>query len=616
LETKIVTANTLLPIPRDNRQLDLLTNPAVAEKEIELREANASHFAAKRFAEKRKRKERILGLRDELAELLKGELMLAPGDAARMSAWDPFDQNRHADFFDPEWMFGFSQGFDIVIGNPPYVRQEAIKDDKPRYKPHYACYNGTADLYVYFYERSIRLLNPLGVLSFITSNKWFRAKYGQDLRKFMTTHTVIRQIIDFGDEAVFDALAYPTIVVATKRAVAIMADRADNEVAVLNWDSKNEAHQVAHFPDVFEAEHFAVPQNELKPGGWQLEPPQRRLLLAELRKAGQPLVDYCQGRFYRGILTGLNEAFVIGREQRDMFIAQTPESASLIKPFLRGRDVKRWNVRFEDYYLIKIESSENVQHPWSEMSLVEAEELFAKTYPAIYVWMTSEDRRQQLIDRADQGHYFWELRSCAYWQEFEYPKIFVPAISDKVNYAPDLLGYLGNDKTSIIVSDDWRYILSILNSAVSLWWTRQLFASKQGGFFEFKPMYVTTIPIPSTTGQQKKCIERIVECIIKYISAPEYERLLNGLVYELFFPEKLHAKKICFFDACIAAGIADWAALGVAKDLSGNDQVAALAWAMHASSTADEIFHPRHPIYGMLFELETVDVVQIIEGKA
>ena len=191
LETKIVAANTLLPIPRSGVQQDLLASPAVAEKEAELLDANASHFAAKRFAEKRKRKERILRLRDELATLLKAELTLKPGDADRMTAWDPFDQNRHADFFDPEWMFGFQQGFDIVIGNPPYVRQEAIKDDKPRFKPHYATYNGTADLYVYFYERSFQLLKPGGCLSFITSNKWFRAKYGTDLRQYMATHTTL-----------------------------------------------------------------------------------------------------------------------------------------------------------------------------------------------------------------------------------------------------------------------------------------------------------------------------------------------------------------------------------------------------------------------------------------
>ncbi len=451
LETKIVAANSLLPIPRSNRQADLLSDPAVAEKEAELREANASHFAAKRFADKRKRKARILRLRDELAALLKADLLLSPGDAERMTAWDPFDQNRHADFFDPEWMFGFSRGFDVLIGNPPYVRQEAIKDDKPRYKPHYDCYNGTADLYVYFYERSFQLLNPYGVLSFITSNKWFRAKYGEDLRRYMVTHTEMRQIIDFGDEAVFDALAYPTIVIATKRAKPVALSDANNEVSVLNWDSTNPAHQVAHFPEVFAAEHFSVPQAGLKVGGWQLEPPTQRRLLERLRKAGQPLGDYCQGHFYRGILTGLNEAFVIPAEQRDELIAQDPKSAGIIKPFLRGKDIKRWNVQFAEQYLIKIESSENKQHPWSGLPLAEAEELFAKTYPAIYTWFISEGKRQQLIDRTDQGHYFWELRSCAYWERFEQPKIIVPAIAASPIASIDELGYFSNNKSTIFI---------------------------------------------------------------------------------------------------------------------------------------------------------------------
>jgi len=237
--------NTLLPIPRSGVQQDLLANPDVADKEAELRDANASHFAAKRFADKRK--EKILRLRDELATLLKAELTLKPGDAERMTAWDPFDQNRHADFFEPEWMFGFQSGFDIVIGNPPYVRQESIKDDKPRFKPHYATYNGTADLYVYFYERSFQLVNHHGCLSFITSNRWFRAKYGTDLRQYMATHTEVRQIIDFGDEDVFDALAYPTIIIATKRHKPVSLVDATNDVAVLNWDGTNPNYRVTDY---------------------------------------------------------------------------------------------------------------------------------------------------------------------------------------------------------------------------------------------------------------------------------------------------------------------------------------------------------------------------------
>lgn len=606
LETKIVAANTLLPIPRSDAQQSLLTNPDIALKEAELREANASHFAAKRFADKRKRKERILRLRDELAELLQAELTLKPGDAKAMTAWDPFDQNKHAEFFDPEWMYGFTpghgangsqsgQGFDIVIGNPPYVRQESIKDDKPRYKPHYPhSYSGTADLYVYFYERSFQLLNPGGALSFITSNKWFRAKYGADLRQYMATHTEMRQIIDFGDEAVFDALAYPTIVIATKRAAPVSAHQATNDVWVLNWDSKNELHRVIDFPDVFAAERFAVPQNELKREGWQLEPPLKRRLLERLRKAGQPLGDYCQGRFYRGVLTGLNEAFVISREERDSLVAQDPKSAEIIKPFLRGKDIKRWNVEFAAQYLIKIESSENLAHPWSDLTADKAEKVFAKTYPGVYARFTHGDCRQQLIDRTDQGRFFWELRSCAYWDMFAQPKIIYPDIYLHQSLAWDDSGlYCAN--TGYFIPNTEKWLTAVLNSAALEWFYDQISTRMQGGYLRAFTDKMKSLPVPNVNQAQAQVMEPCIDAIRSDVSTPEFERLLNGLVYELFFPEDLHAKNIRLFDACTAAGIQG---------------------SMDAQAKATEIFHPRHPIYGQLFELQTLEVVRLIEGEA
>jgi len=594
LETKIVAANTLLPIPRSGVQQDLLANPDVADKEAELRDANASHFAAKRFADKRKRKEKILRLRDELATLLKAELTLKPGDAERMTAWDPFDQNRHADFFDPEWMFGFQSGFDIVIGNPPYVRQESIKDDKPRFKPHYVTYNGTADLFVYFYERSFQLLNPHGCLSFITSNKWFRAKYGTALREYMVTHTELRQIIDFGDEAVFDALAYPTIVIATKHAKAMPLSDVNNEVAVLNWDSTNENYRVSDFPDVFAAERFGVPQCDLKRDGWQLEPPTKRRLLARIRKAGQPLGEYCKGRFYRGILTGLNEAFVVTLEQRESLVSDHPESAAIFKPFLRGKDIKRWNVDFAERYLIKIESSENVKHPWTGLSVDEAEKVFAKTHPSIYAWFTAEERRQQLIDRTDQGHYFWELRSCAYWNDFDQPKIILARFMNQPTYAwDDKRTYMSNGSSMIAGAD--QFSVAVLNSTVVWWFLKSTSTDLAGGFLQAHNYNQFSIPIPDVSLEQRAIAIALVEAIRAGVSSPEYERLLNGLVYELFFPEDLHAKNIRLFDACTAAGIRN---------------------GMDAQAVAAEIFHPRHPIYGQLFELQTLEVVRLIEGEA
>jgi adenine-specific DNA-methyltransferase len=592
LETKIVAANTLLPIPRNatakDTQLDIVGNKeAIEAKELELREANASHFAAKRFSDKRKRKDRILLLRDELATLLKQEATLSPGLADQMAAWDPFDQNRHAEFFDPEWMFGFQDGFDIVIGNPPYVKGNSITKEKPALKPHYECYAGNADLYVYFYERSFQLLKPGGCLSFITSDKWFRGAYGEALRIYMTSKTEIQQIIDFDSADIFDALAYPTIVIATKRATAVDGKDATNHVSILKWIKGT--HSVGELVEVVTTESFNLPQSSLKNEGWQLKKSLERSLLARLRMAGQPLIDFVDGRLHRGMITGLNEAFVVDGATRNLLIQQDPKSDDLLKPYLRGRDVKRWQVEWTGLYLITF--------PFGFHEKL-------KEYPAIHRHLSKfedslRNRGQCTSSRGNtnEGQHHWlELDNNpkeSYLAEFERPKILAPAIQDGVKYAVDLEGYYGNDKTSIIVTDDWRFVISILNSTVSWWITKQTFASKQGGFFEFKPMYISKLPIPNVTAMQRSVVEPMIDAVLASISRPEYERLLNGLIYELFFPEDLHAKSIRLFDACAAAGIQQ---------------------GMNAQAVAQTIFNPSHTIYAQLFELQTLEVVRVIEG--
>lgn len=613
LETKIVAANTLIPIPRSGPQQSLLTNPDIADKEAELREANASHFAAKRFADKRKRKASILKLRDELASLLKAELMLAPGDAERMTHWDPFDQNIHANFFDPEWMYGFRQGFDIVIGNPPYVRQEAIKDDKPALKPHYPhSYSGTADLYVYFYERSFQLLKPGGCLSFITSNKWFRARYGQDLRQYMATHTVLRQIIDFGDEAVFDALAYPTIVIATLRDKAVAADKAQNDVQVLNWDSSNAHHRVSDFPDVFATERFFVPQNELKSGGWQLEQPTKRRLLEYLRKTGTPLRQVAGTRVYRGVTTGYNEAFVIDADIRAQLIDRDPKSAELIKPYLRGKDISRWQAEASEIWLIFTRRGIDIDaYPAVKSHL---NSFRTQLEPKPDTW--NEQERGVWQGRKSGSYEWYEIQdNIAYWEDFSQPKI----ISTKVSIAPtfciDKTGsFLGNTSYFFNAGINSLFLLGLLNSAVAAFFSKCVFVGKQGGYYEVQPEMLESFPTPNASGGEVALIECIVRAIASDISRPEYERLLNGLIYELFFPDDLHSKNIRLFDACKKAGVLDWPKPDITGARQKKDKVDRTALALAAADTADHIFHPRHEIYGQLFELQTLEVVHLIEG--
>ncbi|MHC5825048.1 MAG: Eco57I restriction-modification methylase domain-containing protein, partial [Nostoc sp.] len=258
---------------------------------------------------------------------------------------------RSLNFF--QWHLHFNEvfqqqgGFDIVIGNPPYVRQEQIKELKPALQAEYECYTGVSDLFVYFYERGFKLLKSGGCLSYITSNKYFRAGYGEKLRQFLGEKSQVQVLIDFGDAPVFEAIAYPSIILVSK-------NRPDNHQArVLNWEVGK---SVDEFNLVYKNQSFYMPQKELGADGWRLESPAVFRLVEKLCKAGKPLGEYINGRFYMGIKTGLNAAFVVDQTTHDKLIAKHPSSSTVLQPFVRGKDVKRWKINFAQQYLIKLES--------------------------------------------------------------------------------------------------------------------------------------------------------------------------------------------------------------------------------------------------------------------
>ncbi|MDH6067531.1 Eco57I restriction-modification methylase domain-containing protein [Chrysosporum ovalisporum APH033B] len=439
-----------------------------------------------------------------------------------------------------EWRFEFPEvlndqgvfvGFDVVIGNPPYIRQEEIKDMKPILQQTYQCYVGTADIFVYFYELGLKLLKPLGHLTYISSNKYFRAGYGEKLRRLLTKKTTIYNLIDFGDFPVFeDAIAYPSIIALGK------LQSQGNEVRALSWDRAIQKN-IAQFPRVLDEQGLIISQENLKPDGWRLESSQVLELLIKLRNIGQPLGEYVNGRFYRGIVTGLNTAFVVDRPTRDKLIDEHPSSAEVLKPFLRGRDVKRWCVDSADLYLIKIESSENKKHPWSDDLEKEAEKIFAKTYPAIYQYF--EQFRKSLIKRCDQGKFFWELRSCIYWKEFEQPKIIYPNICKRNQFAWDESGYYTNQKAFIIPTKD-KVLLAVLNSSVVMFLFENLLSKLQGNFYEPSSIFMKNFPIPKATKTQQTLLEKLVEEILTAKQAnPQaditpLEAEIDQIVYQLY----------------------------------------------------------------------------------
>ena len=290
-------------------------------------------------------------------------------------------------------------------------------------------------------------------------------------------------------------------------------------------------------------------------------------------------------------------------------IARVPQ---IIKPFLRGRDVKRWRVDSQDLWLIFTRRGVDIDaYPACKAHL----QAFRKQLePKPADW---NGKVQGAWPGRKPGIYEWFhiQDNIAYWQEFEQPKIVFPDIALSPQFAWDSRNhYLAN--TAYIIPRIEKWLLAVLNSSVSAWFYSQISPQIMNGYYRFIAQYVEQIPIPPASTQQKRCIEEVVDCVVNRISAPEYERLLNGLVYELFFPEDLHAKGIHLFDACAEAGITDWPAPDETAGKKKPATVAQLGWNLRASSTADEIFQPNHPIYGMLFELQSVEVVRLIEGIA
>ncbi|RPH48681.1 MAG: class I SAM-dependent DNA methyltransferase, partial [Desulfobacteraceae bacterium] len=224
-------------------------------------------------------------------------------------------------------VFHEKKGYDVVIANPPYVRQEAIKDDKPQLKKTFGdFFCGTADIYTYFYKCGINVLKPNGHLCFIAPNKFMRAGYGEKTRDLLASQVTPILVIDFGDLPIFDATTYPSIILVENR-----RPDADDKAIAATFRSEE---QLERLEETLSYLGFSMPVASLKTEGWNLEQSDVLALMEKLRAKGVPLGEYVQGRFYRGILTGLNEAYVIDSETRERLIAEDPASAELIKPWL------------------------------------------------------------------------------------------------------------------------------------------------------------------------------------------------------------------------------------------------------------------------------------------
>lgn len=437
-------------------------------------------------------------------------------------------------------------GFDIIVANPPYINSgEIVQTCGPSYKPQLRVrfpnsFAGSADLLVYFMDRAIELLRPGGQFAFITSNKWLKSAYGKKIRGHMVKSTRLHHLIDFGDLPVFQGtIAYPLITLATKRAPQDSAEANTMMTTVTTLG--------APYPDmhaIIKQSGGTLPSGSLQASGeWSLEVGESAQRVAQMRARGTPLGEYIQGKIYYGIKTGLNEVkigsdgkmygkrvppgvrvvrkegvFVINGAKRAELIAEDPNSAEIIKPLAVGRDIKRWVVEDNDRWLI-------VTKIGTDMS----------RYPAVMRHLTKYEAL--LRPRADQGEHWWELRACAYWQEFDKPKVVYPDMSQEARVALARSGtYLSN--TSYLIPVEDYFLLAILNSKPFNEQLETLLNSNMAGTNRgFTERMLSAIIAKASNDDREHIVKLARDCI----SAKEVSRLpsaedtvrLDGLQREI-----------------------------------------------------------------------------------
>ncbi|MFA5187397.1 MAG: Eco57I restriction-modification methylase domain-containing protein [Patescibacteria group bacterium] len=445
-----------------------------------------------------------------------------------MSIWESYRnifayRNQPVLFFDTPYFFPeIKTGFDIVIGNPPYLHAGMFKDQKPDLKNRFGdFFDGTADIYTYFYKFGYDIMKSGGVLAFISSNKFMRSGYGSNLRTLLSKQAELLSVVDFGELPVFGAATDPAIIVIRK---TLQKHDGGTFRAVVIKDP----FEIANVAGVMAQRGTMFNTSSLPSKEWSFVAADVRGILNKISSVGKPLGEYCNNKFYYGIKTGLNEAFVVDRAARDRLIAEHSaliEKAganvrALFKPWLDGNEMLRWRAEFSEQYLIALPSSGNLQWTWSIAgSDKEAETIFQETFPSIYRHL--RQWKSALKKRADQGKFWWELRACSYWPEFDEEKIIFNETSKKLHAFVDDRKYYINKTGFMIVSQHNRFLLGLLNSSLLDFLYRHTFPSwgdsLKGGRVQFRKDRMIDIPIPAASTKDRSEIEGLVERVLSLV---------------------------------------------------------------------------------------------------
>ena len=511
LETRFVAADTLLGLSAERQQV--LRSDRVMELERRLRQVRERYFSARLLQNKMKLRDEDKKLRADLASELK--LDFGPDDARKIARWDPYDQNIRTEWFDPEWMFGVTDGFDVVIGNPPYIQLQ--KDGgraRKRYKnAEWETFAGTGDIYQLFYERGCGLLKPgAGSLAYITSNSWLKAEYGRSLRRwFDERHTPLR-LIEMGKN-VFNA--------TVDTAVLIVRNGKRDPVTCRAVDVEQASED--RFPPPRGDWGTLQPESE-RP--WMALSSIERAVMEKMEAVGTPLRDW-DISIYRGILTGYNDAFIVDTALRNRLIAEDPKSEEVLKPILRGRDIARYHANWAGLWLI------DTHNGYAGVPPIDADD-----YPAIKVHL---DRFiGDLRRRQDKGVTPYNLRNCAYHDQFSGVKLLWRDMADTGCFAYSDTMIFTNDKAFMMTGANLKFLCAVLNSSTITWLVSKVGLTTGMGLTQWKKFVVEAIPVVQPDAPTLAKIDGAVENVLTMLeigdtqAARELDETIDGMVADLY----------------------------------------------------------------------------------
>lgn len=439
-------------------------------------------------------------------------------------------------------------GFDIVIGNPPYVQLQKMKEEDKQGFENYATYSKSSDIYCLFYERGIQLLKNNGVLALITSNSWMRTQYGEALRKFFREKTNPIALLNFEDTQIFESATVESNIMITQKApfsqqLKATAVKPDlNQTPLHEYEQKN-----------------AVMLSELADSGWIIADRLAYQIKQEIEK-GSISLGKLNLQINIGINTGLNEVFIINEEAKNELIRKDGKNIEILKPVLRGRDLRKYSYHFSNFWLINAHNGlrdKDYKGKDEDKKWILKPINIEKDYPIIFEYLKKfEDK---LKNRYDQGWHWTNLRNCAYLLDFDKPKIIWGELSDQAKFTYDESKIFLNNTTLIMTGENLKYILSTLNSKLAQWYFAQISTSSGMGTNRWLKYKVEQFPIKVISKEDMKPFEILVDYIL-WLNDKEnpkassyldniglvsfFEKVINMMVYELYFPEEMKEKKI------------------------------------------------------------------------